>query len=346
MKREMNRRDFVRFSAIGAGVLALGGLGVRELIEAGMAAEFTETRPLLGTFITIKLIETDERASRANIEDTFAEIERLSAILSRHDPASELSILNRTGAIDAASPELLGVIQKALNFSDITGGAFDISVMPLLSLYADSFADGGSPPSEKTIEATRELVGYRGIDIKDRSITLGAPGMRLTLDGIAKGFVIDQAAALLRARGLTQVLVEAGGDMSLRGMRQDGQPWKIGLTHPRALAGYYEVLQTSNDCLATSGDYENAFTADYSWHHIIDPRLGHSPREVASATVIAPDTSYADAMATAAIVLGVTDAIALFERLPGVQALLIDKGMKSHVTSGFYAAVSASASGS
>ena len=345
MKREINRRDFVRFSAIGAGVLALGGLGVRELIEAGTAAEFTETRPLLGTFITIKLIETDERASRANIEDTFAEIERLSAILSRHDPASELSILNRTGAIGAASPELLGVVQKAKNFADITGGAFDVTMLPLLTLYSDSFADCGSPPSEAAIEAAREMVDYHRIEIKDRSITLGAPGMGLTLDGIAKGFVIDQAAALLRARGLTQVLVEAGGDMSLRGMRQDGQPWKIGLTHPRALAGYYEVLQTSNDCLATSGDYENAFTADYSWHHIIDPRLGHSPREVASATVIAPDTSYADAMATAAIVLGVTDAIALFERLPGVQAFLIDKGMKSHVTSGFYDMVSASASG-
>ncbi|TFG44689.1 MAG: FAD:protein FMN transferase, partial [Dehalococcoidia bacterium] len=132
-----------------------------------------------------------------------------------------------------------------------------------------------------------------------------------------------------------QVMVEAGGDMSLRGMRQDGAPWKIGLTHPRALAGYYEVIQTSNDCLATSGDYENTFTSDYSWHHIIDPRLGHSPREVASATVIAADTAYADALATAAMVLGITDSLALFESLPGVQALLIDKAMKSYTTSDF-----------
>jgi len=345
MKRELNRRDFVRLSAIGAGVLALGGLGIKELIEAGGAKEVGETRALLGTFITIKLIDADEAQSRANIEDTFAEIERLSAVLSRHDPASELSILNRTGSIDAASPELLGVIQKAKNYAEITGGAFDVTVLPLLNLYVDSFADGGSPPSERSIAAARELVDYHRLEVKDRRITLGAPGMGLTLDGIAKGFVIDQAAALLRARGLTRVLVEAGGDMSLRGMRQDGQPWKIGLTHPRALAGYYEVLSTSNDCLATSGDYENAFTSDYSWHHIIDPRLGHSPREVASATVVAPDTTYADAMATAAVVLGVTDAIALFEKLPGVQALLIDKGMKSHVTSGFYAAVNGTPTG-
>ena len=345
MKRELNRRDFVRISAIGAGVLALGGFGVRQLIEAGAAKEFSETRALLGTFITIKLVDTGDAPAKADIEDAFAEIERLSAVLSRHDPASELSILNRTGVVEAASTELLGVAQKAKNFAEITSGAFDVTVLPLLNLYGDSFADGGSPPSERAIDAARDLVDYRRIEIKDRKISLGAPGMGITLDGIAKGFVIDQAAALLRARGLTQVLVEAGGDMSLRGMRQDGQPWKIGLTHPRALAGYYEVLQTSNDCLATSGDYENAFTPDYSWHHIIDPRLGHSPREVASATVIAPDTTYADAMATAAMVLGVSDAIGLFEKLPGVQALLIDKGMKSHTTSGFYAAASGSAGG-
>jgi len=342
MKREISRRDFVRISAVGAGVLALGGFGVKELIEAGAAKEVGETRALLGTFITIKLIDTDAESAKAAIEDAFAEIERLSAVLSRFDPGSELSVLNCTGINDSASPELLGVVQKAKNFSDVTGGAFDISVLPLLNLYVDSFADGGEPPSEKAIGAAKELVGYRNIVVKDRRIELAAPGMCLTLDGIAKGFVVDQAASLLRARGLTQVLVEAGGDMSLRGMRDDGQPWKIGLTHPRALAGYYEVFSTSNDCLATSGDYENAFTSDYSWHHIIDPRIGHSPREVASATVIAPDTTYADAMATAAVVLGVSDAIALFDRLPGVEALLIDKGMKSYPTSGFYAAIGGS----
>jgi FAD:protein FMN transferase len=344
MNKPLSRRDFVRLSAVGAGVIALGGLGVRELIQAGAAQEVSETRALLGTFISIKIIETEEAPAKAAISDAFAEIERLSAILSRHDPASELSILNRAGFIESASPELLGVVQKADTFAEITGGAFDVSVLPLLDLYAMNFADGGSPPVERAIQAAREKVGYSLIEINGRRVTLSAPGMGITLDGIAKGFVVDQAAALLRARGLTQVLVEAGGDMALRGMREDGQPWKIGLTHPRAMAGYYEVFSTSNDCLATSGDYENAFTPDYSWHHIIDPRIGHSPREVASATVIAPDTTYADAMATAAMVLGISDSLALFEKLPGVQALLIDKNMKSHVTSGFYNLARAAAS--
>ena len=338
MKKELNRREFVRISAISAGVLALGGIGVKEIIKAGEAREVSETRELLGTFITIKLIDTEMKHAKGAIEDAFSEIKRLSLVLSRHDPASELAILNRTGTIANASPELVGVVQKALAFTDLTGGAFDVSVLPLLTLFTDSFADGGEAPSEKSVDAALEKVGSRFIELNDRTISLAAPGMGLTLDGIAKGYVIDQAAALLRARGLTQVLVEAGGDMALRGMREDGEPWKIGVTHPRALAGYFEVIQTSNDCLATSGDYENAFTPDYSWHHIIDPRLGHSPREVASATVIAPDTTYADALATAAVVLGISESLALFEKLPGVQALLINKEMKSFSTSGFYGA--------
>ena len=134
------------------------------------------------------------------------------------------------------------------------------------------------------------------------------------------------------------MLIEAGGDLSLRGMRQDGYPWRVGISHPRALSGYYEVLESSNGCIATSGDYEAAFTADYSYHHIIDPRTGSSPAELASATVLANDTTYADALSTAALVLGMTDALALLERLSGIEALLIDKELHSRRTSGFSSA--------
>ena len=337
--KKLSRRDFVRISAIGAGVLALGGIGVKELLASGGVREFSETRELLGTFITIKVVDAEPARAQNAIKEGFGEVERLSAILSRFDPNSDLAVLNRDGFIDNASPELLGVVQKAKYISDITAGAFDVSVLPLLNLYVDSFADGGSPPSEKDIAAAREYVNYQGIEVKDKRISLAVPGMCITLDGIAKGFVVDQATAMLRSHGFTRVLVAGSGDMSLRGDRDDGQPWKIGVTHPRAMAGYYEVFQTTNDSIATSGDYENTFTSDFTWNHIIDPRVGHSPRELASATVVASDTAYADALATSSMVLGVTDAISLLERLPGVEALLIDKNMNKHTTSGFEASV-------
>jgi len=158
----------------------------------------------------------------------------------------------------------------------------------------------------------------------------------ITLDSIAKGYIVDLAADLLRERGnMSRVLVEAGGDMFLSGMRQDGNPWKIGVAHPRAISGYYEVISSSNGAIATSGDYESAFTSDYRYHHIIDPRVGLSPIELASATVLASDTTYADALATACIVMGKDEALALVEKLPDVEALLIDKELRSYRTSGF-----------
>jgi FAD:protein FMN transferase len=339
LNKKLSRRDFVRISALGAGVLALGGIGIKELIASGGAKEVSETRELLGTFITIKLVDTEPELAAKAVQEGFAEVERLSSILSRFDPGSDLARLNRDGFIDNASPELLNIVQKAKYISDITGGAFDVTVLPLLNLYVDSFADGGSPPSDKAIDAAKELVAFQGIEVKDKRISLAAPGMCLTLDGIAKGYVVDQAAAMLRNHGFTRALVAGSGDMSLRGDRDDGQPWKIGLTHPRALAGYYEVFQMTNESIATSGDYENTFTSDFSWNHIIDPRVGHSPRELASATVIASDTAYADALATSSMVLGKTDAISLLERLPGVEGLLIDKNMNKYTTSGFESAV-------
>ena len=339
LKKKLTRRDFVRISAIGAGVLALGGLGVKELIASSGAKEYSQTKELLGTFFTIALIDTEPDRANAAIKDGFAEVERLSALLSRFDPNSEVAMLNRDGHVENASPELLGVVQKANYISNLTGGAFDASVLPLLNLYVDSFADGGSPPSERDIAAARQFVDYRGIQVADKKISLAAPGMCITLDGIAKGFVVDQTSAMLRSHGFTRTLVAGCGDMSLKGDRDDGQPWKIGVTHPRALAGYFEVFQTTNKSVSTSGDYENTFTPDFSWNHIIDPRMGHSPRELASATVIAPDTESADAVATSLMVLGTTDAISLLEKLPGFEALLIDKNMNKHTTNGFEAAV-------
>lgn len=333
--KKMTRRSFIRITAIGAGVLAAGGMGLKALISSSGLDTYSETRRLLGTFITITLVDEDQARCVETVQDTFAEVERLSSILSRHDASSELSRLNSTGRLAGASSELVAVLERAQYCAELTGGAFDVTVKPLVELYQDHFAHYGAPPDAAAVAQTRQLVGYQMLNIKGRDVALAKTGMGITLDGIAKGYIVDQAAALLRARGLTRVLVEAGGDLSLRGMRQDGHPWRVGISHPRALAGYYEVLESSNGCIATSGDYEAAFTADYSYHHIIDPRTGSSPTELASATVLANDTTYADALSTAALVLGMNDALALLERLSGVEALLIDKELHSRTTSGF-----------
>jgi len=335
MKKKLTRRDFVRITAIGAGVLAVGGLGIKELVANAGAKEYSETRPLLGTYITIKVVDDDEDRAKETAQDTFAEISRLSSILSRHDPASELARLNKNAQVMGASSELVSVLEQAQQYSELTDGAFDITVLPLLELYRSSFTETKSPPAAQDIESAAQLVGYKSLTINGRDVTLSKNGVAVTLDGVAKGYIVDKATELLRARGMTRVLVEAGGDLSLSGMREDGDPWKVGIIHPRAITGYYEVVQSSSGCIATSGDYESAFTSDYSYHHIIDPRLGLCPGELASASVMANNTTYADALSTAAMVMGMDDALALCESLPGVEALLIGKDLKSKMTSGF-----------
>ncbi len=337
MKKKMNRRDFLRITAIGAGVIAAGGIGIKQLMDATGPERISETRRMMGTFVTITVIGDDKAAGTAIAQDTFAEIGRLSSILSRHDSSSELARLNASGSLTGASSELVSVLERAQVYAMLSGGAFDVTMKPLQDLYQDSFANN-RPPDAADISGALALVGYRNLIIKGRDLTLAKQGMGITLDGIGKGYIVDQAAGLLKARGMTQVLVEAGGDLSLRGMRQDGDPWKVGIVHPRALSGYYEVVESSNSCMATSGDYESAYTADYSYHHIIDPRTGYSPAELASATVTAADTTYADALSTAALVMGADEALALLEGLTGVEGLLIDKNLHSRATSGFIAA--------
>jgi thiamine biosynthesis lipoprotein len=337
MKKKMNRRDFLRITAIGAGVIAAGGIGIKQLMDAAGPERISETRRMMGTFVTITVIGDDKAVGIAIAQDTFAEIGRLSSILSRHDSSSELARLNASGSLTGASSELVSVLERAQVYAMLSGGAFDVTMKPLQDLYQDSFANN-RPPDAADISGALALVGYRNLIIKGRDLTLAKQGMGITLDGIGKGYIVDQAAGLLKARGMTQVLVEAGGDLSLRGMRQDGDPWKVGIVHPRALSGYYEVVESSNSCMATSGDYESAYTADYSYHHIIDPRTGYSPAELASATVTAADTTYADALSTAALVMGADEALALLEGLTGVEGLLIGKNLHSWATSGFIAA--------
>jgi thiamine biosynthesis lipoprotein len=337
MKKSVNRRDFLRLTAIGAGVLVAGGIGFKQFLSSsGLELQrYSETRKLLGTLVTITLIDTDGSRAANTVGDTFAEIERLSGLLSRHDPSSELSRLNNTGRLAGASGELVSVLERARYYAQLTGGAFDVTVGPLVDLYSTHFARYNAPPDTTAVAEARQLVGYQMLTLKGSDVVLLKPGMGITLDGIAKGYIVDQAVALLKARGMARVLVEAGGDLSLRGLRQDGHPWRVGIHHPRALTGYYQVLEQSSGAMATSGDYEAAFTADFRYHHIIDPRTGSSPMGLSSATVLASDAASADALSTAALVLGMTKGLELLERLAGVEALLIDKQMTSRVTSGF-----------
>ncbi len=178
------------------------------------------------------------------------------------------------------------------------------------------------------------MVDYRKIQIKESVVRFEQPGMSITLDGIAKGFIVDEGVAELQNFGFTNVMVEAGGDLMALGEKAIHAPWKIGLQAPRAEMGnLLTTLNVENQALATSGDYLQAFSSDFANHHIIDPRNGHSSPELASISVLAPTVMMADALATSVMVIG-KSGLDLIEQMAGYEAIAVTKHAEILRTSG------------
>ena len=166
-------------------------------------------------------------------------------------------------------------------------------------------------------------------------MSLGREGMRVTLDGIGKGYVVDRGVSVLRERGFDNVFVEAGGDLVARGTKNGGEPWRIGIRRPRPGESLQARFDTTDCAVATSGDYMQPFTPDYSQHHIVDPRTGYSAPALASSTVSAPDAATADALATMTMVLGPRKGREVLEGLPGCEGYFVSKDLEITRTSGF-----------
>lgn len=319
------RRDMLKITAV-AGTLALGGkLAAGRWLPRPQTLH--ETRTLMGTIINLALVTDDKQAGLAVIDATFAEMERLIALFDHRHPEAQLAVLNRDGRLPQPAPELVELLNLALGYGRLTDGAFDITVKPVV----DALKNSGN-----SAQAAR-LVDYRQVSVNNDLIAFSQPGMAVTLDGIAKGRVVDGAVAALQANGYSDVLVEAGGDLWGQGCRLDGTPWRIGVANPRPATGtnVLAVFPVTTQAAATSGDYQNSFTPDFGIHHIVDPGTAVSPTELAAATVLAPVAADADALSTALMVLGPDKGLALAERLPHVEALLIGKDMQIYRSRGF-----------
>ena len=315
-------------AGVAGGLLGLGLMRCR-----GQVHIVREGRVLMGTQINLIVHGPDEDHCRQAAQATFARMATLSAILSRHDQSSELARLNRDGRLASASPALCTVLDLAEGISRGTDGAFDVTVLPLLALYGRDRL-----PEPQQLEAALALVDYRKIERHGNDLILDRSGMGITLDGIAKGYIVDEAVATLHTAGFTNVYVEAGGDLMVTGAKPADEPWRIGIRPPRGQSGPMTVLSSTTAlAVATSGDYLQAFTADLRHHHILNPRTGMSPPELASATVTAPSVALADGLATAAMVLGPERAIAALTRFPGCEGLFVGKDLRQHHTSGFTA---------
>ena len=299
------------------------------------AAWFKREEAIMGTAITVELWAEDDLSGHAAIDAVMAEMHRIDRAMSPHKADSELSRINRLAATEAVrlSTEMFGLIERALAFSALSGGAFDISYASVGHLY-DYRA--GIAPGRDALARAQVAIGWRGLklDRAARTLSFAHPGMRIDLGGFAKGHAVDNAVAILAGLGIAHAFVSAGGDSRVIGDRR-GRPWTIGVRHPRDGKALVAVLPLEDTAVSTSGDYERFFeTGGTRHHHIIDPATGRSPAAVHSVTILAADGLTAEAMSKSLFVLGVERGMALIESQPGVDAIVVDAHGRLHYSTG------------
>lgn len=290
----------------------------------------TFNRPMLGTMITITMVADSREAGVRASEEAFGEISRIEALMSPRQSESDVARLNRDGgrAPVAVSNETFALIEKSIEVSRRTDGAFDISFASIARLW-DLGAPDFRPPGRPEIGRLLPLVDYRKLLLYPDShrVSFALPGMKVGLGGIAKGYAIGRAVAALGRRGVRASIVDAGGDLQVTGDKF-GEPWRVGLMHPRKKEIILAIAALDGDSLVTSGDYERfAIYQGERYHHILDPKTGFPARGLSSATVVCSDPVLADAYATALFVMGGVRAREFAREHAQIRAILIDQNL-------------------
>lgn len=296
-------------------------------------AWFSSHENLMGTRAGVELLSANKRAGETCAAKVFAEMHRIDALMSSYREDSEVSKINQHAADYPVrvSRELYQLIQRSLDYSELSKGAFDISYASIGYQY-DYRAH--KQPDEQTILNKLPLIDYRQIKLQDSTVFFNQPGMRIDLGGIAKGYAVDRAIEIVKQCGIDQALVNAGGDTRIIGDRQ-GYPWLIGIQHPRQQTEIALRIPLSDTAVSTSGDYQRFyFSQGERIHHIINPNTGKSAKKSWSATVIAPTATASDALSTTIFILGATDGLALINRLADTEAVIIDAQGKIHYSQG------------
>ncbi len=259
---------------------------------------------------------------------TLAELSRLEAMFSLFRADSVLSQLNRAGRVHHAPPEFVALVRAALEMAAASKGVFDPSIQPLWSLYFDHFVVDGKtrPPAADAVLAARALVDWRAVQLTGSTVTLTRPGMALSLNGVAQGFITDRCSNVLRAHGFNQMLVDMGEPRAMAA-KPDGSAWYIGLADPRDPNRALHTLSVLDQAVATSGGYGTRLDAAGSYTHLINPRTGQTAPSEESVTVVAPNATQADGLSTALALIprsNVAQRLALLQTQPGCRAICIN----------------------
>ena len=295
------------------------------LIPWRVRAEWLQgEQAIMGTRCVVELWSTDRARGQAAIDAVFVEFRRIDALMSTYKPDSELSRVNAAAATAPVqvSQELYDLLATSIEYSKLTGGAFDVTYASVGYLYdyrAHVHPDAGA------IAAALPGIDYRHIELvpDTRSVRFRRPGVRIDLGGIAKGHAVDRGIAVLEGLGIDRAMVNAGGDTRIIGDRF-GRPWIVGIRHPDDKDRVVLRIPLTDTAMSTSGDYERYFEEDgVRYHHILDPKTGRSAGKVRSVTIIAATATRTDALTKSVFVMGAEDGIRFIDTLGDVDAIAV-----------------------
>lgn len=333
----IDRRTFLKYSGmLGIGVAFGGLMPISESVAFDRKlSKVTRARLSMGTFAAITAMHPSRTEADDAIGKAFEEMDRVSRLLNRYESASAVGTLNNDGHLSDIPSEVSEVIARALHFHKASHGAFDITVKPLVDLYKEHFAAHQSPPSEAEVAKVLELVDGSAVRFDGRTVRFAKEGMGITLDGIAKGYVIDCGAKVLEREGIRHALINAGGDIRAIGGKEGRTPWKVAIQNPDKEGPYADTITMTNGAIATSGNYEIYFDKEKLYHHIINPKTGRSPLQSTSVTVLASNVMDADALSTAVFVLEPAAGKRFIEDMPKIECLILDSSEKKIMSKGW-----------
>ena len=335
-------KPLVTTIVLGALVAGAAGCRGRARDEAGRVRVVERAGVAMGSELRLTAWATDDAAARSALDAVFAEFERLEAHMSTWRPGSDVLRIN-AAAGDHAVPvaaDVRDVLRMARQISEWTEGTFDVTFGALTDVWKFDHDQDNTIPSPEAIRARLPLIDYRQIEIDDRAGTvfLKRAGMKIHLGGIGKGYAVEHAVQILRRAGLHDFMIQAGGDLYVGG-HKDGRLWRLGITDPRGPEAHtFATIDLTDSTFSTSGDYARFFMkGGVRYHHILDPATGQPARLCRSVTIAAESPVLADAIAKGVFILGPEKGMALVERIPNLEAVIVTAKNEVLVSSGLKA---------
>lgn len=329
----INRRAFLKLAG-SAGIaaslpLVSPAIGLASLDRKLKVAQ--ASRMMMGTVVAVTVVDPSPARAQDALSLAFQRMQDLTPIFDRHSGNGPLRALQSQGRVNGLPPDMNRVLGLCRQVHQLTGGAFDITVAPIIDAYKKSFA-AGRKPTANDIKAALAAVG--GLRIEADGLVLTQEGAGITLDGVAKGFIADRGLEAIREAGAHSALINAGGDVAVMG-DAGGRPWRVGVADPAQPTESKTKVEMINGALATSGNYEVYFDREKLFHHIVNPSTGRSPRTDTSASVRAPRAAMADAMSTACFVLPPHQAMRLL-KAQNLEGLIYTRNRQRYATESFW----------